>query len=213
MENISTTNVQKKVVSRVVLVSDQGQRILDTLVEPQGLSEDEQMVTREGLKTELMKLGEQKGPSLEVVRELITDIITDKKVVGYHLPNKLHDLGIMQRFKTNGLLLTNMHDSAKIFNRDPNLQLQLPIGQLCQNELNLAYSKRAYPYLFSEAKICMALYLRWQDLKTGGNGATEQEKFLNEQNSENKENENHENFKNAQDELEEKLKSQIEDKT
>ena len=34
VECISTTNSQKKIVSRIVLVSDSGQRILDTLVAP-----------------------------------------------------------------------------------------------------------------------------------------------------------------------------------
>lgn len=56
------------------------------------------MVTKEGLKTQLMKLGEEKGPPLEILRELITDLIKDKKVVGYHLPMKLTDIGIMNQF-------------------------------------------------------------------------------------------------------------------
>ena len=68
---------------------------MDTLVAPEKLPEGEKIVTKEGLKTQLVKLGETKGPSLAIVKELIIDLIKDKKVVGYHLPIKLTDIGIM----------------------------------------------------------------------------------------------------------------------
>ena len=123
VENISTTNVQKKVVSRVALVNEKGQRVLDTLVKPQELQEGESLVIKEGLKTELMKLGQEQGPTLELIRELITDLVKDKKVMGYHLPNKLNDLGMLKEFPKNGLLQENMHDIAKIFNTDATKQL------------------------------------------------------------------------------------------
>ena len=35
------------------------------------------------------------------------------------------------------------------------------------NELNLMYKKKGYPYLFTEAKVAMALYARWKALKEG----------------------------------------------
>ena len=94
VENISTTNVRIKVVSRVTLVSNTGLRILDTLVKPDDLPDGENMVIKEGMKTELMKLGQEKGPTLEMVRELITDLVKGKKVIGYHLPDKLNNLGM-----------------------------------------------------------------------------------------------------------------------
>ena len=59
-----------------------------------------------------------------------------------------------------------MFDIAKIFNRKDEM-IQIPIEHLCANELNLCYKKKGYPYLFTEAKVCMALYLRWQSLKNG----------------------------------------------
>ena len=41
------------------------------------------------------------------------------------------------------------------------------MSTLCVNELNLCHQKRGYPYIYTEAKISMALYLRWKDLKDG----------------------------------------------
>ena len=108
-------------MSRVVLFSNTGHRVLDTIVKPEDLEPGEELVLKEGLKTDLMHLGREKGPSLSLIKELITDMIMDKKVVGYHLPNKLNDIGIMKEFPKNGLMITNMFDIAKIFNRDPGM--------------------------------------------------------------------------------------------
>ena len=59
-----------------------------------------------------------------------------------------------------------MFDISKIFNRDNNM-IQIPLEHLCANELNLCYKKKGYPYLYTEAKVCMALYQRWNSLKNG----------------------------------------------
>ena len=56
------------------------------------------------------------------------------------------------------LSIDNMFDIAKIFNREANAQIQIPLEHLCANELNLAFKKKPYPYLFTEAKVAMALY-------------------------------------------------------
>ena len=48
---------------------------------------------------------------------------------------------------------------------------------LCSNELNLNYKKRGYPFVHTEAKISMALYLRWVELKYEEQSA-EDEDFL-----------------------------------
>ena len=64
------------------------------------------------------------------------------------------------------LKVENMHDVAKIFNRTE-AQIQIPFDQLCINELNLAYKNKGYPYLYTQAKVSMALYLRWKALKEG----------------------------------------------
>ena len=37
------------------------------------------------------------------------------------------------------LHVSNIHDVAKIFNRDPSSQVQIPFGTLCINELNLSF--------------------------------------------------------------------------
>ena len=64
-------------------------------------------------------------------------------------------------------LFANLFDTAKIFNKTTHSQIQLPIGQLCIDELNLTIPQRTYPFAFNEAKISMALYFRWLDIKNG----------------------------------------------
>ena len=60
----------------------------------------------------------------------------------------------------------NLYDIAKIFNRDQS-QIQIPFDILCLKELNMLHKRRPYPFVYTEAKISMALYQRWLALKTG----------------------------------------------
>ena len=123
-------------------------------------------------------------------------MLRGKKVIAYHPPIKLQDAGIMADFtqsqpscddlaslvkskfaaninldfkskkSESGLCAENVFDVAKIFNR-ANEMIQIPLDTLCASQLNLLYKKKGSPYLYTEAKVCMALYLRWQALKDG----------------------------------------------
>lgn len=65
------------------------------------------------------------------------------------------------------LELDRMFDTAKIFSRSATAAVQIPFERLCESELNLFFKKRSFPTAFTEAKISMALFRRWQDLKNG----------------------------------------------
>ena len=68
----------------------------------------------------------------------------------------------------NLIKIENIFDIAKIFNREVSCQSQIPFDQLCQNELNVVYSvRKLYPRIYTEAKMCMALYQRWVGMKNG----------------------------------------------
>ena len=95
IETLATSNPLKKGVPRIVLVDDHGNRVLDTLVKPEQLGLGEKYVIREGLKTKLCQLADDKGPSLETVIKVIKFLVKDKPLCGYHLPMKLADLGIL----------------------------------------------------------------------------------------------------------------------
>ena len=96
IETLATSNPLKKGVPRIVLVDDQGNRVLDTLVKPEVLGAKEKYVIKEGLKTKLCQLATEKGPSLETVVKVIKFLVRDKPLCGYHLPIKLADLGLMK---------------------------------------------------------------------------------------------------------------------
>lgn len=67
------------------------------------------------------------------------------------------------------LQFKDLYDTAKIFNRDARSQIQIPFDTLITSELNLMYKKAkgSGHYAFSEAKVSMALFHRWLDLKNG----------------------------------------------
>ena len=92
-ETISVPTPVKKVTMRVVLFSDTGERVLDTLIEPPTcLQEDhlkQKMVFKDGIKTKLMSLAAARGPSITVVSDFVECVIKGKDVMAYHLPIKL----------------------------------------------------------------------------------------------------------------------------
>lgn len=82
-------------IARVVLVNEQGERILDTLILPQ----IEDVALKAGLKNQLFKLSKEKGAPIEVVREYVSNIIKGKALIGYHLPQKMSDFGLLNTEK------------------------------------------------------------------------------------------------------------------
>ena len=78
-------------MARVVLVSEKGERLLDTLVKPQ----TEEVAIKSGIKTQLFKLSKEKGAPIEIVREYVVHLISGKQVIGYHLPQKMADFGLL----------------------------------------------------------------------------------------------------------------------
>ena len=180
---------------------------------PRELPAEEKYIAKDGIKAQLLKLAKARGPKSAEIIEAINYIIRDKKLVGYHLPMKMADFGMIgqmqqrsaeglsydgmlslvnQKFtngaadeesKANsgpgniclgasGLIADNMFDIAKIFNRGAACKQQIPFDLLCANELNLGYKKKCYPFIYTEAKISMALYTRWVHLKNGGKVTT-----------------------------------------
>lgn len=69
--------------------------MIDTLVCPRDLPDNEKYVAKDGIKSQLLKFGKSRGPKLTEVLEVINFIIQDKKLVGYHLPMKLSDIGMI----------------------------------------------------------------------------------------------------------------------
>ena len=96
MEIYETTDPKIKCIGRVCLVNEAGERPLDTLVAPETYSDPSVRVRmKEGLKTKLFELAKAKGPSMQDVREAVKYFLNNKKVVGYHLPMKLTELGLI----------------------------------------------------------------------------------------------------------------------
>ena len=81
----------KKNIARVVIVNDKGQRILDTLVKPQTT----ELALKPGIKSQMFKLSQMRAEHIDVVRERVLSLIKGKKLVGYHLPQKIADLGLL----------------------------------------------------------------------------------------------------------------------
>jgi hypothetical protein len=99
-----------KNVFRVVLVNEQGERVLDTLVAPQ-VSD---VACKGGTKTALLNYAQLKAEKLEVVRSRVIELVRGKSLVGYHLPQKMADLGLLSA-DIGGMPL---YDVAKIFNAE-----------------------------------------------------------------------------------------------
>ena len=64
-ENMQTSSSTVKIISRICLVTDQGQRVLDTLVSSfEQVPTGEKVVVKDGLKTKLHLLADARGPKL-----------------------------------------------------------------------------------------------------------------------------------------------------
>jgi hypothetical protein len=107
-----------------------------------------------GTKTALLNYAQQKAEKLEAVRNRVIELVRGKSLVGYHLPQKMADLGLL----TADIGGMPLYDVAKIFNAEESGQ-QTPVTTLTEKYLNLNYKKRPSPvYAFTDAKIGMALF-------------------------------------------------------
>ncbi len=79
------------IIGRVVLVNEKGQRVLDTMIKPQ----HQELNLKQGLRQTLNAIAEKKAEPIDKVRQRVLQLIKGKKVVGYHLPQKLADFGIL----------------------------------------------------------------------------------------------------------------------
>ena len=111
----------------------------------------------------MFKLSKEKGPEIEVIREYVVHLIAGKQIIGYHLPQKMADFGLLDLTVGSNEKRTwgECFDVAKIFNAN-NAAQQQPLSILCDKYLNLSYKKRPSPFFaFTEAKISMALFKQW----------------------------------------------------
>jgi len=126
-------------VARVVLVGDGGQVLLDTLVKPQ----IENVALKAGIKTQLFKLSKEKGPTLELIRDFILQLVAGKKVIGYQLPQKMTTLGFFDSRLTKKSW-TDCFDIANAFDVGNSSQhMSFPV--MCEKYLNLVHKKRPSP--------------------------------------------------------------------
>ena len=96
LETYATTDPKLKSIARVCLVDFEGVRVLDTLVAPEPFSDPSvKLVMKDGIKRKLYELAKAKAPPLQEVREALKFFIASRKVVGYHLPMKLTDVGLL----------------------------------------------------------------------------------------------------------------------
>ena len=69
----------------MVIVNERGERVLDTFIKPQ----TDELAVKSGVKNQLFKFSKMRAEELDVVRERVFKIIRGKKLVGYHLPQKM----------------------------------------------------------------------------------------------------------------------------
>jgi hypothetical protein len=88
------------------------------------------------------------------MRKLVVKLIQGKKLIGYHLPQKMADFGLLDVVTSKegsgsetqlGKPWTAAFDIAKIFNAT-NAAQQQPLATLCEKYLNLNYKKRPAPF-------------------------------------------------------------------
>lgn len=119
------------------------------------------MAVKGGTKLALHRYAEQHAEKLDRVMARVRSIIKGKFLVGYHLPMKVADLGLHQAGGEGANI-----DVAKLFNSSPTEQ-QVPISTLCEKYLNLSYARRPSPcYAFTEAKVAMALWHQYRQLRS-----------------------------------------------
>ena len=123
--------------ARVVLVNDRGEIVLDSMIRV----EDSMMVmVKPGKKTAILEDAKARGPSPDLVRKKVLELIAGKKLVGYGLKAKLLELGIYSRIPIQEL--EGYVNCATMFNKDGKKDPQHALKDLCKNHLNLQYSNK-----------------------------------------------------------------------
>ncbi len=83
-----------------------------------------------GLRQDLYKIAQAKGESIDIVRERVLDLIKGKKVVGYHLPQKLADFGILNKVASVTVQKSpsklTVHELTKKQDSDSDSPIQVP---------------------------------------------------------------------------------------
>ena len=62
------------------------------------------MAVKSGIKSQLHKFNKMRAETIDVVRERVFKIIKGKKLVGYHLPQKMADFGLFDHDTVDGVL-------------------------------------------------------------------------------------------------------------
>ena len=83
-----------------MIVNERGERVLDTFIKPQ----NDELAVKSGIKSQLFKFSRAKAETIDVVRERVFKIIRGKKLVGYHLPQKMADFGLFDNETVGGVL-------------------------------------------------------------------------------------------------------------
>jgi hypothetical protein len=99
---------------RITIINETGERVLDTLLR----TDKELLVVKQGVKSQLKKYADEKGPTLEQVKSRLLEIIRGRTLVAYHINLKLNDLGIWNHpLMREDDLNVKPVDIATLFNR------------------------------------------------------------------------------------------------
>lgn len=139
--------IKRVIICRVVILNDKGLRVLDTLISTGTVL----IHVKPGVKSQLFKIANLKGPSLDEVKKKVLEIIKGRKVAGYLVLVKLEDLGIVDLLSEDDL--KNLYEISKCFNQNSS-DPQWPLASLCKSHLNLIY-KRPFPYA-----VCIQLTIK-----------------------------------------------------
>lgn len=136
-----------------------GERVLDTYIKLY----NEAPSTRKGQSMVIKQWASTRAPNIDIVRKVVLFLIKGRRLVGYHVIQKLREFKILDEFlaenedNSSTDLLT---DCCSMF--DPEKKQQIPIETLCERFLSLKFKKQKnQPHAFTEAKIGMALFRRW----------------------------------------------------
>lgn len=106
-------NGNTKNITRIVIVNERGERLLDTLVAPQ----EKNVPVKGGTKMALFKYSEARAESLEKVMKRVRQLVKGKFLVAYHLPMKVADLKLNLQELGQSTIGSGMShiDVAKLF--------------------------------------------------------------------------------------------------
>jgi len=132
-----------------------------------------------GLRRQIQERAKQEGEPIEAVRQRVLAFVRGKKLVGYHLPQRLVEFGLL-KLKSSRTARTSeeadtrsesdeaepssanafgeLFDCAKIFNSRTEGKQQ-PLASLCAQQLNLNYKRSRTPgFAVSPAMLMTVVY-------------------------------------------------------